>query len=168
MNVVDNTLYLIKNLLGTVNVDGENVPVRHWTIQTSLNERGVFPVFERPANLHAVSLAISENGEDVLAFYQARRMILPMFRWDPMTQLVEGGDGIPTTMDERMVAVIEATRSNGFDDHGPENIREVEQYVHIHAIFADGESHMQGCLPFFDQMNFWFMVQANIVPQPVE
>ena len=161
MNTIDNTLHLVSDVTRTLIVDGEAVPVREWEVRGLITAREFMPIFERTGR--APVLAVDEEGREVIRITKLRRVLLPMFQYDPTTATVVGEEGGPTTLDQRMAEVIRATRANGYDDVHPDNIREVEQYVHIHLLLAGHDAHIMGCLPGFDEMDFYFMVRSNLV-----
>jgi hypothetical protein len=162
MNTIDNTLHLVSDVTRTFDVDGEAVPVREWEVRGLITEREFLPIFERRGK--GPVLCVDEEGKSVLSIEKSRRVILPSFRYDINTATVVGEeDAGPTTLDDRMVAVIRATRANGFGEVPADRIREVEQYVHIHLLLAGYDAHIMAGLPGFDEMDFYFMVRSNLV-----
>ena len=129
--------------------DGVQIEVRKFEIRTLLTERELLPVFERPASL----------GK------KARRILLPFFGYDPVTGSVNGEEEVKVTLDERMIEVAKVVREVGFDDIPHDMISESPgAYVHFHFFFAGSEAHAMGFLPDFDEMEWYFMVRADIVP----
>lgn len=162
MNTIDNTLHLISDNKITIDVDGEAVPVHRWEVRGLVTEREFMPIFVRKGT--GPVICIDEEGTSVISIGKSRRVILPSFQYDPNTATILGEEHSgPTTLEDRMAAVIRATREHGFDDIPAERIREVEQYVHIHLLLAGYDAHIMGCLPGFDEMDFYFMVRANLV-----
>lgn len=149
--MINRPLYLTKKWVQTLNLpDGGSVPVRKYEIRTLLKEREVLPVFERPG----------VGGK------KPRRVILPFFQYDPATQYIFGEEGEKTSLDDRMVAVVEAVRESGYDDIPAESILDYPgAYVHFHFYLCGSERHAMGFLPDFDEMEWYFMTRAEIIDE---
>lgn len=145
---MDTSLHLTQDTRRTITIDGEEVPIREWELRSLLTVREFLPLFEYTA-----------PGNP-----QPRRIVCPLFQYDPFKKLIVGEEGMETTLDERMFSVIRTTRQAGFDVFASDKIREVEQYVHIHVLLAGYEGHIMSCIPFFDTMKWHCMVRSTIVP----
>ena len=145
--MVDNRLTVTKSWKQTLTLhDGSTEVVQNYQIHTRLTDREVLPIFEYPV----------EGGS------KPRRVLLPYFQYDWNTKMIVGEEGETTTLDDRMVLVIEAAKSHGFDQYLPDQIMGVCKSVHFHLFFSNVELHAMGCIPHFSEMKWWFMVRSDL------
>lgn len=158
--MLDNKLYKTRAWTQRFSIPGyEDVEVEKIEIRTLLTERELMPVFELPG---ADAFAVSSEGEGVYAYTGAqrrpRRMVCPFFEYDHGLSKVVGAEH-SEPLDNIMLAVVDAHRDAKEEGFIPEG-----RYVHFHISFAGCERHLMAFIPGFDDLEWYFMVRAEIVP----